>query len=275
MGRYNPNKFSMYIVYIDESGSCNDGSYKGTNIWSPASNRESRYFVLTGLVVHKNDWRDLFKKLKNVRENLKHTHGIPLAEYIHANELVTGKGIWRHNSRRKFSKGKRVNLLKNLLHEYAQLNKYCYYGSVYVDKTTRLGNPSKCRELAYENLLNRLEKDLKDDYIIVHDGQEDGAIIRLLRKKRVFNFIQGRKVTLDKLIEDPLFKRANNSYFLQAVDQISYVVLHYYDDQLPNHDLKSLYSSSRLHMLGNQRMCYHTWKTEPGHIPVPAPKKQK
>ncbi|OGJ60447.1 hypothetical protein A3A67_02980 [Candidatus Peribacteria bacterium RIFCSPLOWO2_01_FULL_51_18] len=112
--------------------------------------------------------------------------------------------------------------------------------------------------------------DLKDDYVIIHDGQEDGAIIRLLRKKRVFNFIQGRKFTLQKLIEDPLFKRANNSFFLQAVDHISYVVLHVYDKRLPNNEIAALYASSRLAELGNPRMCYRTKKNYPGHIPIPA-----
>lgn len=263
----------MYLVYIDESGSYNDGSYTPGNFWEPTNNRESKFFILTGLVVHKNNWRNLFKKLKNIRENLRHTHKIPLNEYIHAHELITGCKIWRHSNRKNFKRSKRIKLLKNLLYEYAQLKKFCYYGSVYVDKTTNLGNPSKCRELAYENLLNRLEKDLKDDYIIIHDGQEDGTVIRLLRKKRIFNFIQGKKFTLNKLIEDPLFKRANNSYFLQTVDQISYLLLHYYDDHLPNRDIKSLYASSQLRMLGNPKMCYHTKNSEPGHIPVPSPKK--
>lgn len=265
----------MYIVYIDESGSHHDGSYVlGQKNWQPANARESRYFVLTGLVVHQSNWRALFKKFKGIRENVKLTHGIPMHEYIHATELITGSGLWRHTSRKNFSRLKRVKLLKNLLHEYAQFSKYCYYGSVYADKESGFCNPLNCQELAYENLLNRLEKDLKDDYVVIHDGHEDGAIIRLLRKKRVFNFVQGKKFTLQKLIEDPLFKRANNSYFLQAVDHISYVILHYYDKNLPNDDIGSLYRSSRLELIGNAKMCHITRNKipkEPGHIPVPFP----
>ncbi|MDD5103257.1 MAG: DUF3800 domain-containing protein [Candidatus Peribacteraceae bacterium] len=266
----------MYLVYIDESGSHDDGSFVQNNKnWMPSDPRETRFFILTGLVVHQDSWRTLFKKLKNIRENIKQTHGVPLHEYIHATELVTGSGIWRHDSRKQFTRTKRVNLLKNLLHEYAQQSKHCYYGSVYVDKCSGFGNPSNCRELAYKNLLDRLEKDLKDDYIIIHDGQEDGAVVRILRKKRVFNFVQGQKFTLEKLIEDPLFKRANNSYFLQAIDHISYVILHYYDQALPNADIGSLYRASRLENLGNERMCHVTRNRipkEPGHIPVPFPR---
>ncbi len=266
----------MYIVYIDESGSSSDGSYNGQIGWQPKGGRESRYFVLTALVVDESDWKVLFKKLKNIRENMKEIYGISLKEYIHATELVTGNGAWRHNSRRNFTRLKRIKLLKNLLHEYSQLRRYCYYGAVYVDKTCTdfscRFNPKTCKEFAYENLLNRIEKDLKGNYVIVHDGQEDGAIIRLLRKKRVFNFVQGSRFTLDKMIEDPLFKRANNSYFLQAVDHISYVVLHYYDNTLPNHDIGDLYRSSKIGRLGNERMCYISRSrvpSEPGHIPVP------
>ncbi len=260
----------MYLVYIDESGSHDDGSFVlGQKNWKPKDNRESKYFILTALVVHQQDWRQLFKKLKGIRENVKQTHNIPLHEYIHATELITGSGIWRHNSRRKFTRSKRVKLLKNLLHEHAQLRSLCYYGSVIADKTNGFCNPLTCRELSYERLLNRLEKDLNDDYVIIHDGQEDGAIVRLLRKKRVFNYVQGRKFTLDKLIEDPLFKRANNSYFLQAVDHISYVLLHFYDTHLPNQDIGCLYEQTHLRQLGNDRMCYKTKATYPGHILTP------
>jgi len=262
----------MYLVYVDESGSHNDGSYKKGEEWVPKTQRESKYFILTCLVVDKNSWKVLFKKLKGIRENIRCIYGVPLNEYLHANEIICGSGIWRHKNRMEFTRSKRVKFLKNLLHEYAQLNEYCYYGSVFVDKRSKLSNPLKCRELAYENLLNRLEKDLNDDYVIIHDGQEDGAIIRLLRKKRVFNFVQGKKFTLDKLIEDPLFKRANNSYFLQAVDHICYTILHYYDDFLPNRDIGNLYKESRLNRLGNGKMCYKTKTTEPGHIPVPFPR---
>jgi len=262
----------MYLVYIDESGSHDDGSYKKGVKWSPQNQRESKYFILTCLVVNKKHWRTLFKKLKSIRENIKCIYKIPLSEYLHANEIVSGTKAWRHEKRKEFTRIKRVKFLKNLLHEYAQLNKFCYYGTVYADKCTALANPSKCRDLAYENLLNRLEKDLDDDYVVIHDGQEDGSIIRLLRKKRVFNFVQGKKFALNKLIEDPLFKMANNSYFLQLVDHICYTILHYYDDSLPNRDVGALYTESRLSMLGNAKMCYKTRGTHPGHIPVPSPK---
>ncbi|EKE20825.1 MAG: hypothetical protein ACD_7C00466G0001 [uncultured bacterium] len=264
----------MHLIYIDESGSHSDGSYYGQSNWRPNSGRESKYFVLTALVMHEFNWKILFKKLKNLRENIKTIYGIPLNEYIHATELITGSGIWRHNSRKNFTRSKRVKLLKNILHEYGQLKKYCYYGSVFVDKTIGgFCNPKTCRDLAYENLLNRLQKDLNgNNYLIIHDGQEDGSVIRLLRKKRVFNFIKGKSFTHDGLIEDPLFKRANNSYFLQAVDQISYAILHYYDEHLPNADIKLLYRSSGMENLGNAKMCYITRNKippEPGHIPVP------
>lgn len=260
----------MHIVYIDESGSYNDSSYKKQNNWQPSGKRESKYFVLTGLVVNELKWKNLFKKVKNIRENIKKTHKIPLKEYIHTTELITGSGIWRHEKRKDFSKAKRIKLLKNLLHEYSQLNKYCYYASVFADKTKKFCNPVSCRELAYENLINRLEKDIDDNYIIIHDGQEDGFIIRLLRKKRIFNFIQGKKFTLSNLTEDPLFKHAKNSYFLQIVDHIAYTILHYYDDHLPNDNIGKLYNASGLKNLGNPKVCYKTKIDTPGHIPVPS-----
>ena len=90
----------MYLVYIDESGSHHDGSYQDGSNWVPTNNRESKYFILTGLVVSQENWRTLFKKLKAIRENLRYTHGIPLNEYIHGYELVTGSGAWRHQNRR-------------------------------------------------------------------------------------------------------------------------------------------------------------------------------
>ena len=260
----------MFLVYIDESGSFNDSSYAGTK-WSPQSRRESSHFVLTCVIVEKSNWKKSFNRFKKLRQSIKSSYNIPISEFLHANELIAGKDRWKHSSRRSFDRPKRITLLKTLLHEYGQWNELQTM-SVVVDKTTSIDsiNPSTCRHLAYENLLNRVEKNLVDEnYVVVHDGQEDLSIIRIIRKLQAVSTIK----TLSLIIEDPLFKRGLNSYFLQMTDHIAYSTLHLFDQRFNVEVGEAITRSGIYSSIGVSRACHATSETMPGVIPVPTPKK--
>jgi len=262
-------------VYVDESGSFNDSSYRPGTTWVSPGVRSTSHFILTALIMDSNEWRANFQRFKKLRQNIKDVYGIPLSECLHATELVAGQQKWAHISRSGFLRQKRVTLLKTMLHEYGQWGSFQII-AVAVDKGSLVASisPATCREKAYENLLNRLNQTIHEDFMIIHDGAEDLAIIRQTRKLQVMNVINSQNRPIKHLLEDPLFKIGRHSYFLQAVDQVAYSLLHYYDRRA-NTDLAEFVIETKiLERLGVAAACHVTQTTLPGVVPVPTPRRQ-
>jgi hypothetical protein len=264
----------MKLIYIDESGSFNDPGYSPGQTWKPNTPRETSHFIVAALIVDLEEWKPAFNRLKAMRKSIKAQHGIPISEYLHAHELVAGKDKWKHISRSGFDRPKRLRLYKYLLREYSQFPEFQTI-VVAVDKCTPYPSisPLTARELAYQNLLNRIEMTISEKYIIVHDGHEDLRIIRIARKLQAYNLIGKLNKPLKLITEDPLFKTAPNSYFLQAVDHIAYGSLHLHDKRY-NPDVSKVVTDSELFQRIGVAAAHHSTKGSlPGLVPVPSPKK--
>ncbi len=75
----------MYLMYVDGNG-------------DPGANTAaSRYFVLSGLVIHENYRRECFSRLMTFRKGLKEKYGLPLAQEIHAGDMVRKPGSFRRD----------------------------------------------------------------------------------------------------------------------------------------------------------------------------------
>lgn len=76
-------------MYIDESGD------------SGLVNSPTRFFVLTGLVIHELRWQAYLKTLISFRKHLKQLYGLRLRDELHAAHLLTKPGelvsIKRHD----------------------------------------------------------------------------------------------------------------------------------------------------------------------------------
>ncbi len=70
----------MYLMYVDESG---DPGITG----SP-----SRYFILTGLVVHELRWRQYLDQLLDFRRRMRNQFGLLIREEIHAAHFINKPG---------------------------------------------------------------------------------------------------------------------------------------------------------------------------------------
>ena len=79
----------MYLMYVDESGDCG------------LTNSPTRYFVLTGLVVHELRWQTYLDRLIAFRQQMKQHFGLRLREELHASAMVNHPGslvrIKRHD----------------------------------------------------------------------------------------------------------------------------------------------------------------------------------
>lgn len=105
----------MYLMYVDESGD--------TGI----SNSPTRYFVLTGLIIHELRWQALLDELIVFRRQLRNSTGLKLREEIHAAEMINSPGDLI-----RIPRNIRLDILKKCL-DWIVLQRDCNLISIIVD----------------------------------------------------------------------------------------------------------------------------------------------
>lgn len=211
----------MYLIYVDESGDSGHG------------NSPTRYFVLSGLVIHETKWRETLNKLINFRIGIRSKFGLLLKEEIHAGAMLSRPG-----NLVRIKKNDRLAIIRHLLDEIASIADFRVV-SVCVDKQ---GKPQgyDAFENAWRVLIQRFENTLvhqnfpgcqPTDHGIIFCDETDAAKLRkLYRKMRVFNPIPNdqqhgsgyRQMPLTRIVEDPSVRDSRHSYFIQAVDAVAW-----------------------------------------------------
>ena len=211
----------MCLIYVDESGDA------GRN------NSPTRYFVLSGLVIHETKWRDTLNKLIDFRLRMRSKFGLLLKEEIHAGAMLSRPG-----NLVRIKRNERLTIIRQLLDEIAANSDFRII-SVRIDKQ---GKPPEYDvfENAWRVLIQRFENTLvhqnfpgcqANDHGIIFCDETDAAKLRALyRKMRVFNPIPNdqshgsgyRQMPLSKIVEDPSVRNSGHSYFIQAVDAVAW-----------------------------------------------------
>jgi len=214
----------MFLMYVDESG---DTGMLG----SP-----TRYFTLTGLVLHELRWQVYLDLLINFRQSLKARFGLKLREEIHSAHMINRPGelsrIPRHDRLTI------VRLFANLLATMTDFNAI----NVIVDKSTK-GPKYNVFENAWTALIQRFENTLShhnfrgptnpdDRGVLFPDNTDNKKLTGLLRRMRRFNPVPNqvqygggyRNILVSNIVEDPNFRVSDQSYFIQAADLIAFLV---------------------------------------------------
>ncbi|MBP7898650.1 DUF3800 domain-containing protein [Candidatus Gracilibacteria bacterium] len=194
----------MHIVYLDESGDTSIG-------------------ILTALVIPVNAWQENFGILKKYRKELKNTDGIKLHKEFHAWKFVSGRGSLGDQVVTKF---RRSIIFKETCLILKQMTGARLFNAIFHGGQ---------EEQAFEWLMNRVQRTMQawDSHcIIVSDEGKEAAYTRIMRKMHVYNpipskvhFGSSRNITIDRIIEDPFFKKSERSYFIQLVDFCAYALL--------------------------------------------------
>lgn len=215
----------MYISYFDESG--DDGYPKFS----------SDIFVLTSIYFHHKDWQGLYSANQDFRKKLKESYGLLIKEEIHAKELVTDKDPYHG----RFTKEQRRDLIFEIFHFIASIDIKII--SVAIDKLkirrpqyNVLKNALTYNVQRIENSLNTLGDESK--FIIITDEGRVGKMRDTTREIQRINYIPsqfnqyGYRKEIKNLIEDPLPKNSNQSYFIQLAYVVSFVVSLYVKQNL-------------------------------------------
>lgn len=217
------------MMYVDESGD------------PGLTNSPTRYFILSGLVVHELHWRSSLDDIISFRRKMRNSFGLKLREEIHSAKLLTSPGKFLRIRRQD-----RLTILRAFADQLAVMP-YLNLINIIVDKQ---GKPADYPvfEMAWKALIQRFENTLScRNFVGLANPDERGMLFpdetsnkklqKLLRSMHNYNPIPNmsgngfRNWALSKIIEDPNFRDSEHSYFIQACDLAAYLL---YQRMAPN-----------------------------------------
>lgn len=219
----------MYLAYLDESG---DDGYPKTS---------SELFVLTSVYMHEMTWKLNYEKIKEGRRKLKENYGFPLKMEFHTKQFLSDK-----NPYRKFQWD--VNTKKEILFYLFDIisNLDLKVINAVINKRNIIKTDYSVLEKALVYNVQRIENDLNKycencilgkicpgrNFMIITDEGRVGKMRKTTRKIQKFNYIPSKfygsyRKEIERLIEDPIPKNSQESYFIQIADAIAYIVYLY------------------------------------------------
>lgn len=207
----------MYLSYFDESG---DDGYPVTS---------SPLFILTSIYMHHSQWKDNYEKILRLRRYLKTKYGIPIKQEFHTKEFVTDKG----NFHGKFTPKQRREILFLCCKAVKILQLKIINVCINKNKIQRANYDVLKNALTYN--VQRIENDMRymsgdARFLIITDEGRIAKMTRTTRAMQKINFIPSQfnadsyRKEVICLIEDPLPKNSNQSYFIQLADMVSFVI---------------------------------------------------
>ena len=218
----------MYIMYVDESGDPGN---------SPLS---SPHYILTGLIIHQDEWKPALDGLKLLRQNLDTYYGLKPRTEFHTSEIFRAKA----DAYKSIKKSARIDMLKYYVNEIPNI----FSSAKILNICFRKGDqPSitNFQELAWNRFLNRydtfLRKAANDKGLIICDESNENQLRNQLRKSRIYNPIPSQfnatpyNAPVQNIIEDINHRKSTLSYFIQTCDVVTHCL---YRKEYPKGSLK-------------------------------------
>ncbi len=224
----------MYLMFIDEAGD------------PGLVNSPTRYFMLSGLVVHDSQWQPYLEEILKFRKEMKVIYNLKLREEIHSARMINNPGDLV-----RIKRNDRLSILRNFADLLSKMDGLSIINIV-VDKQDRAAN-TDIFEVAWKALLQRFENTIKhgnfpqkshpnEKGMIFTDTTDSIKLRKLLRKMRAYNPITSQysgylALPLNHIIEDPNFRDSAFSYYIQAADLASFLLYQYF---APNAYMKKI-----------------------------------
>jgi hypothetical protein len=225
----------MYIMYVDESG--DNGM--------PKDGSPSRYYCLSGVVVHEIYWQKTINELLAFRKSLRTQFGIPIDTEIHSQMIAKpGKS---HPSFQCLKRHQRLEVMRLFANKISGLSEIRIINIV-VDKQNKVKSSDEVFRWAWYSLFQRFENTIRmknfigppdhEERGIVFPDSTDGARLRRfltdMRKNNHIKFpvIGGLRTINDPiqvLIEDPVMRDSRVSYLIQVADCAAFLLKQHID----------------------------------------------
>lgn len=232
----------MFLIYFDESG---DDGWPGS----------SKLFILTSIYLHHQNWKEIFNEFHGFRKYLRSKYGIPIKLEFHTKAFLLNKNPYRSFG---FDDVKRLQIAEEYASAIANLNLKAT--NVVIDKSKIKNSDYQILDNAFKYNIQRLENTLgsldpSTKFIIITDEGRVGKMRKTSRRIQRINFIpslhqpgSSYRKEIKLIIEDPLPKKSQESYFIQIADFIAYFVYIY--------SIKYQERSNRLSWLSDQKIKY-------------------
>ncbi len=153
----------MLLAYVDESGNTGDVQGGGTLT-----------FCLGCVLVDADQWPNAFDEFIDFRRRLNGSHRVPMRAEVKASYLLRNSGDLRPVN---LGMGARHVIYRAHLRMLQHLPVRAF--AIVVDKRGRSLSPAACFDLAWEGLLQRLERTSSSErvtFVVIHDeGENDAA----------------------------------------------------------------------------------------------------
>lgn len=216
----------MHLIYIDDS-------------------RDEQLCVFSALAIPSDTWTEAFGLVKDFRRGLRQADGIYIYKELHAWKLVSGRGCIADHT---VPKARRCVIFREALALTAALPGAKLFNAVF---------PKGLDKTAFEWLLNRVNRTMRawdSRAILICDEGSEHEYTRLARKMHVYNPIpsqlggwvdtgtSSKNIPIERILEDPFFKRSDQSYLLQLADLCAYALLRR-EHQLPSKNAYGLHQA--------------------------------
>lgn len=194
------------FAYVDETG--NTGS---------VGRGASRTYTLGCVLVPADGWTSRLQVLTAMRRDIKKTYDIRLRDELKAYYLVRSRGPLKDSG---FGDGQLRDIYHRSLSAVTRVSAGVF--AVVIDKLRRMNRDPF--DAAWERLVRQLmvrSTSLDRSIVLVHDQGDNDRIRRMHRRCRQSTAIDGT-VCPGLLVEDPVPRRSELSYFVQAADLVAY-----------------------------------------------------
>ena len=204
----------MYFMYVDGSGQ--------TKI--KRSSNENGFYVLSGIIVHERDWKEIENSLQSLKRELFSQHN-PDDWELHAFQIWNNKGFFKNINlpKKKEIFSKLIALI--LDSEITIINSVIIKDQLKVRYTT-----PKTMEYSWTFLIERYEHFLFDKPSETNNGlvfidsstktpesEIKDLIYKLVRRGSTWQYIE-------HVIEDPIFLKSDRRNLIQLADMVAYCV---------------------------------------------------
>lgn len=223
----------MYLMYVDDSGDCG----------MPADGSPTRFFCLSGLVVHELRWRDTLDDLSAFRRWLRSRYAVNIEDELHAAAMISNPATLARSLQR-LRKHERLAIVRHFADAIAKLSDVNIINVVVDKQSGKFPGKDEVFRRAWYAMFQRFENTIRyqnfpgpknpDDRGIVFPDDTDGSKLkRYIRAMRTTNRLRvsegsGAFYYKDEpirvIIEDPVLRDSRESYFVQAADCAAFLL---------------------------------------------------